>query len=272
MATTATKKPNTSGSETRTSILPTMDVRMEGFLGSAYNPADAMLAPSQIGVRAGSSMDDVVAGVKGVGFYIDQIGFGAPSSGLTRGMPLKPLGVNYFIKTGNICSNGAAMWYYMEGIPKGDALGTRVTNELRAQGFPELKGLAPGIIEDAKSALNPEPLMNAILGSGYPQCKKVTRMVGDSYGRIQDQDTGVSWITEPNTATWNGGTYVQTKWVQDTDGNGPISLSRDEWTKAPKTMKEDGTPEGFQNMLTRPPSIVVIGVLCLIAYGFMKKR
>ena len=111
------------GSETRNSILPTASV---GTFGSSYSPADAMMSPAQLNVRVGNSMGDVVNAVKGVGFYIDQIGFGAPSTSLTNGMPLKPLGVNYFIKTGATCSNGADMWHYMEGIPKGDALGKGV--------------------------------------------------------------------------------------------------------------------------------------------------
>ena len=107
----ATPTPNQSkpqqGSETRTSILPSMVPSGIGFFGSPYKPADAMLAPPQIGVEVGDSMDSVINAVKGVGFYADQIGFGAPSTGLTQGMPLQPLGVNYFMKTGLTCSNGA---------------------------------------------------------------------------------------------------------------------------------------------------------------------
>ena len=81
------------GSEQRTSLLPSMIPEQIGFFGSPYSPADAMLTPGQIGVTVGNSMGDVVNAVKGVGFYADQIGFGAPSTGLTSGMPLKPLGV-----------------------------------------------------------------------------------------------------------------------------------------------------------------------------------
>ena len=80
------------GSETRTSILPSMVPSGLGFFGSSYSPADAMLTPNQIGVSVGSSISDVVSAVKGVGFYGDQIGFGAPSTGLTRGMDLREKG------------------------------------------------------------------------------------------------------------------------------------------------------------------------------------
>ena len=266
------------GSETRTSILPSMVPSGIGFFGSPYKPADAMMTPPQIGVEVGDSMDSVINAVKGVGFYSDQIGFGAPSTGLTQGMPLAPLGVNYFIKTGVSCSNGADMWQYMQGITQGDALGDKLKMVMAEMGLPPLKGLAPGMIEDAENALNPSPLINALFGSGYPQCKQVTMPVGDSYGRIADPDTGEVWISNPETAVNNGNGYAQTYWIQDTDSQGnPVNLTRDQWAAAPKTFNPDGTPaqtqqqEAFESMMTRPSTIIVVGVLCLLALAFVKK-
>jgi hypothetical protein len=261
------------GSETRNSILPTASV---GAFGSSYSPSDAMMSPGQLGIRVGNSMGDVVNAVKGVGFYIDQIGFGEPSTSLTNGMPLKPLGVNYFLKTGGTCSNGADMWHYMEGIPTGDALGKGVQRAMEDMGMPGLRGLAPGMIEDAKNALNPAPLMNAMFGSGYPQCKQVTRQVGDAYNRIQDPATGDYWITDPDTASFNGSQYTQTRWIQDNYPNGkPINMDREQWENTEKTYNADGTPKtssGFANYISRPKHMIVIGVLCLIAYGMMRRR
>jgi len=261
------------GSETRKSILPKANVSP---FGSSYSPADAMLSPAQLGIHVGNSMGDVANAVKGVGFYIDQIGFGAPSTSLTNGMPIKPLGVNYFLKSGATCSNGATMWKYMEGIPNGDAPGKVCKKSIVDIGMPPLKGLAPGIIEDAKHALDPTPLMNAMFGSGYPQCKQVTLQVGDAYNRIQDPTTGDYWITDPETAQFNGSTYTQTHWVQDTYKNGdPINMDREEWEKTEKTYNEDGTPKsnsGFANYMCKPQHMIVIGVLCLMAYGMMKRR
>jgi hypothetical protein len=266
------------GSEKRTSILPSMVPSGIGFFGSPYKPANAMLTPSQIGVEVGDSMDSVINAVKGVGFYADQIGFGAPSTGLTQGMPLKPLGVNYFMKTGMSCSNGADMWTYMQGITQGDALGDKLKNVMAEMGLPPLKGLAPGMIEDAENALNPSPLINSLFGSGYPRCKQVTLPVGDTYGRISDPDTGEVWIADPDTAINTGNGYVQTRWIQDTDSNGnPVNLTRDQWAATPKTYNSDGTPvqtpqqEAFENMMTKPSTIIVVGVLCLLALAFVKK-
>jgi hypothetical protein len=132
------------------------------------------------------------------------------------------------------------------------------------------------MIEDAKHALDPAPLMNSLFGSGYPQCKQVTLQVGDAYNRIADPDTGEPWISTPETAQWNGSQWVQTQWVQDTDSKGnPINLSRDEWVAAKKTYNPDGTPiktvSAFDDYATRPTTIITVGVLCLLALAFVKK-
>jgi hypothetical protein len=263
------------GSERRRTMLPSTVPSGIGFFGSPYKPADAMLTPGQIGVEVGDSMESVINAVKGVGFYSDQIGFGAPSTGLTAGMPLKPLGVNYFIKTGVKCSNGADMWQYMKGITEGNALGEKTKRAMEEMGLPPLKGLAPGMIEDAQNGLNPAPLMSALFGSGYPQCKKVKLYVGDAYGKIEDPDTGENWIGEKDGITKISNGHMQTRWVQDTDRSGnPVNLTRDEWLSEPKTFNPDGTPiriESFENMLTHPSTIIVVGVLCLLALGLIKK-
>ena len=265
------------GSETRTSLLPSFAPSGIGNLGPSYNPADAMKRPDQLGIKVGNSMDDVINAVKGVGFYVDQMAFGAPSTGLTRGMPLQPLGINYFMNTGKTCSNGAKMWQYIQGIPDGSSMGKNVSTAMAKMGLPPLQGLAPGMMEDMQHALDAKPVMNALFGSGYPQCKLVTLPVGDSYGRIRDDTTGEAWISDPDSAQWNGSGYTQRRWIQDTDSKGnPINLSKENWDNEAKTYKPDGNPiEGFYNMeaiMTRPSTIAIVGVLCLIAFTFVKKR
>jgi hypothetical protein len=271
----AKKRAPQQGSETAASLLPTAIPSGLGALGSSYNPADAMKTPAQIEVKVGDSMGDVINAVKGVGFYVDQIGFGKPSTGLTKGMPLEPLGVNYFMNTGVKCSNGASMWQYIEGIPNGDALGQKIKTSMDEMGLPPLKGLAPGMLEDMKHALNPEPLINSLFGSGYPQCKQVSLPVGDGYGNIRDSSTGEAWISDPDTASRIGNGYEQTRWVQDTDRKGdPINLTRDQWVSTPKTFNPDGTPAAAEKfeMMTHPASIITIGILCIIMFGVIKRK
>jgi hypothetical protein len=268
--------PPQQGSETRNSILTSESPSGIGMFGSSYSPADAMKTPADLNIHVGNSMDDVINAVKGVGFYTDQIGFGASSTGLTKGMPLEPLGVNYFIKTGMKCSNGADMWHYMKGITEGNALGPKVQKVMAEMGLPPLQGLAPGMIEDAENALNPQPLMDALFGSGYPQCKQTTMHVGDAYGRIKDPDTGEVWISMPKTAVKRDDKYYQTAWVQDTDTKGnPITLTKDKWMAEKKTFKADGTPikaQGFRDFMVHPGTIITIGVLCAIALGVIRSK
>lgn len=270
------KEAPQQGAEQRTSILPSAVPNELGFFGSPYNPADAMKTPPQLGIKVGSSISDVAQAVKGVGFYTDQIGFGAPSTGLTNGMPLQPLGVNYFLNTGTICSNGAQMWEYIQGIPEGDALGEGVKRTMAEMGLPPLKGLAPGMIEDVKRALDPSPLLQSVFGSGYPQCRLVELPVGDAYGRVEDPATGEKWISDRDTATFRDGKWFQKKWVQDKTPKGePIQLTRDQWISTPKTHHPDGRPkqqEGFRTLLTSPGVVIALGIVCILTFSMLRPR
>jgi hypothetical protein len=178
------------GNDKRTSVLPQQDTSNADAQPPDYNFADEMPMPNEIGVRRGGSLDDVASGVQGVAFYADMIGFGGPTTGLTRSMGRKPfpMGVNHYVRTLTKCSNGADMWVYINGIPRGDLLGKKVQTAFQQLGYPGLKGLAPGILEDARDGLNPIPIMNAVFGTGYAKCKQVTMPVGTSEGRLKNVD------------------------------------------------------------------------------------
>lgn len=224
------------GLETRREILPKPEVEQgPGVFGPPYSFADNVKLPGEIGVRDGNDMSAVMDSVKGVAYYVDTIGFGESSNPFTRGMDLKPIGVNYWLPTGFTCSNGAKMYNYNESIPKGDALGKRVDDGLRSAGLPRLRGLAPGIMEDAKSALNPIPIVQAVFGSGYPQCRFEVKPVGDQDGRIQNA-AGELYVEDPASVQQIGGRPHQGRWVFDR------SLTQDQWDNAPKTHCPDGYP------------------------------
>lgn len=244
------------GNDSRGNVLPVKPASGPGFLGPNYNPADEMLPPAAIGVKRGGDLNDVVDAVKGVIYYGDMIGFGAPSSAFTQDKPgLRPLGVNYFINSGLTCSNGATMWEYVQTIPDGSALGDKVKDALAGVGLPALKGMAPGMLEDVKFALNPAPVINAVVGSGYPQCELVSKRVGDHDGQIQNID-GNLLVDPVGIMTSTGGPpYYQEHWVQKkyevTPRRGesqesannradPIQLDYEKWQSEPKIYKEDG--------------------------------
>jgi len=264
------------GTDKRANVLPAKEASGPGFLGPQYNPADEMLPPASIGVHRGGDLDDVIGAVKGIIYYGDMIGFGEASSDFTRKkadgstMPgLKPLGVNYFINSGLICSNGATMWEYVQTIPTGGALGEKIKTAIREIGLPQLRGMAPGMLEDAESALNPFPVINAVVGSGYPQCRLVKKQVGDFDGKIFNVD-GVLLVDQSGLIEENGRHY-QEHWIQDRKVTGPnrpgendedhfirsdpIQLAYDIWEKAPKTHNENGC---IKDVAKTPPSASLV--------------
>jgi hypothetical protein len=206
------------------------------------------------------------------------IGFGESGSSLTRGMPLFPMGVNYFTKTGATCSNGADMWTYVAGIPTGDSMGKATRRALESAGLPGLRGLAPGIMEDAQGALNPMPIVNTVLGSGYARCKQITAPVGDHTGRLSSNEGDV-WIADRGDIDRSSGGSKQTKWVLDT------WISQDDYSNELKNKSycSDGSAiashqssdcakplrssEGFQQSEVVPAAAILV---CLIAALYMR--
>lgn len=178
------------GNEKRSSVLPVKNTSSLDSQPPPYSFADELPFPDQVGVRRGGSLDDVGSAVQGIAFYADMIGFGSPSTGLTANLPIRPypMGVNYFTRTQTKCSNGADMWVYVNGIPKGDLFGRKVGEALRRLNLPNLQGLAPGILEDARDGLSPTPIANAVFGTGYARCKQVTLPVGTHTGALQNID------------------------------------------------------------------------------------
>jgi hypothetical protein len=217
-----------------------------GFLGPNYAFADQLKTPAEIGVRNDGSVDGIMRAVAGVNYYSDAIGFGEPTM-LNKGYNhLSPMGIRYFLPTGATCSNGALMWTYIDNVPKGNLLGKRLSKAMQDMGLPGMKGLAPGVLEDARDALNPMPIFQAAIGSGYPKCKLVTLPVGDMEGRVVDPyDSQNVWIKGKVENTGKGPT--QTRWVQDRDAGGnPVFMSQLDYENDKKLYYPDGSHiEGF---------------------------
>jgi hypothetical protein len=219
----------------------------EYWMGPSYNFGDELATPSDLGIERSGSVDAIIRAVAGVNYYTDAIGFG-DSTGLAKnqGWANRPLGIRFFTKTGLVCSNGADMYEYVNGIPSG--LPGRVGKEVQRTLGVQFRGLAPGIVEDAVKAVNPAPLFDAAIGSGYPACKKVTLPVGDWNGSLKSNYDGKVWISEPTGSlpiyrSKGGGksgetVYLphQTRWMLDR------WISQEEWDKTPKTETAGALP------------------------------
>lgn len=270
--------PANLGNEKRLQILPVIEPPID-YLGPSYNHADELRTPGQIGIRRDDTLSSVFNAIKGVAYYTDMIGFGASSNEYSKGFPLEPLGINYFMKTGQQCSNGADMYHYVEGIPKGDALGKSVKKALGEMGIPEIRGLGPGIIEDTKEATDPIPLLGALLGGAYASCKLETRPVGDVRGRITNGED--KWIDGP-VQYRNDGKYYQKRWIQDK------TLNKMQYDCTVKKYNKDGTErkeippipdecfyeEGFttqnNNMLTAIITLSILGSIYVLTNKLLK--
>ncbi len=219
------------GNENRSSVLPAEDTSSKTTPPPEYNFADELPFPDEVGVRRGGSLDDVASGVRGLAWYADMIGYGAPSTGITRGgKEPYPMGVNFFMRTQTKCSNGADMWEYVNGIPKGDMFGEKVQKGLQRLGLPGFRGLAPGILEDARDGLNPVPITNAVFGTGYAKCKQVTMPVGDHFGRLRNIDNKEMIVPSfPGDIQMKDGKPHQTRFVFDS------WLTKEEWDREHST-------------------------------------
>lgn len=210
-----------------------------GLLGPKYSFADELATPSELGIGRDGSFDGIMRAVAGVNYYVDAIGFGE-ATGLAKmnGMNQVPLGIQYFMKTGATCSNGADMYEYVSTIPSG--LPGRVGSEVQKTMGVKFRGLAPGIVEDAAGALNPLPLFQSVIGSGYARCKKVTLPVGDLKGQVRSGfDPTNVWVTDPYKVV--NGAPSQTRWVMDK------YITQEEYDATPKTEQPNVLPntEGF---------------------------
>jgi hypothetical protein len=220
------------------------------MLGPEYNYADELKTPSELGIGRNGSFEGIMRAVAGVNYYVDAIGFGQ-STGLAKAqgarMAQQPLGVRFFTNTGAKCSNGADMYEYIDTVPKG--LRGRVGEEVKKTMGVDFRGLAPGIVEDSASALDPRPFFQAVIGSGYAQCKKVSLPIGDMEGKVQSPYTKdkngqpVRWNGEGAAGNYKliNGKPHQTRWIFDK------YISQEEYEKAAKTEKPGTVPEGFEN-------------------------
>ena len=269
-------------------ILPSPKINTlgPGIMGPDYSFAESLPTPNQIGVNDGDTVESVIGAVRGVAYYTDVIGFGEPSSFLDQGMGLKPMGVQVWMKTGVQCSNGADMWSYMDGIPTGESLGKGLAANLASGGLPGLKGLAPGMLEDVQSALDPKPIMQSVFGTGYAVCKQEERTVGDQDGRISKTDANgkvIYYVENPETVVKRGGRSYQTRWVLD------HNITQSEWNKAAKTFCPNGSPKtgsckesfcsggsGSNEVGSMWKPLFLLGVavsgLLILSYGIRKRR
>ncbi len=245
-----------------------MASRSEGV--PKYSYADELKGPSDLDISRDGSFSSVANAIAGINYYGDAIGFGS-ATGFARdrdgpASEQRPLGIRYFLNTGMECSNGQPMHELVDTIPKGSFLGPRLTRELEVMELPLMKGLVPGIVEDAVGATNPLPYMRASVGNVYPKCRRVEERVGSlepPYVRSRADYRNI-WV-KPDRIDRNGIPY-QTRWVLDR------WISQKEWDCEHRRL---GLKEGFNgNQNTASPTVkaaILIGLLGIGVVAHMCK-
>jgi len=246
-----------------------------GLLGPHYNFADQLSTPSEIGIHRSGWVPHVLTAAGGLNYYVDAIGFGE-STMFAKYMDMnqRPLGLRFFINTGQKCSNGADMHEYINTVPNG--MGGKVEDTVRGQLGVGLRGLAPGIMEDANEAMNPAHIFKAVIDSGYAKCKKVTLPVGDENGRISSPfDSSDVWIKEPSAhrhvrdgqhkGVSGGSKPHQTRWVLDK------YISQEEYNATPKTEKGGQLPatEGFADGSNATSQLAAGVLFAVLLFGIV---
>jgi hypothetical protein len=210
-----------------------------GFFGPSYSFADNIPLPGDLGVRQEPSIGAIIDSVAGINHYVDRIAFGGRT--FFDKVDQQPMGIRFFLDSGMRCSNGATMSEYFDGVTKGDILGSRLSAGLASAGLPGLKGLAPGMLENARDALDPRPIFAAVTATGYPVCQQVTCPVGDTNGNVADPtDPSNPYIL--GNVEFVDGLPHQRRWVQAYDStDSSINITKDEFAATPKCYNADGT-------------------------------
>ena len=159
------------------------------------------------------------------------------------------MGLRYFIKAGGQCSNGADIYQYINTIPGG--LPGRLGKEIEDTLGVHLRGLAPGIFEDAAKALNPAPMFNAVTNSGFVACRKVTLPVGDADGNLVSAvSKNKTWWIDPSkeNVIYKDGRPHVSHWIFDR------WVSQDEYNATPKKYPvRDANNNIIESFQSTPP-------------------
>lgn len=209
-------------------------------LGPMYNYSDELTPTNELGVGTRGSIGQMMKNIRAINYYGDMIAYGSPTFMNNQKKKTRPLGINYFIPSGMKCSNGEDMYEYVRNIPDGSIFGKRIGKAIKKSLGVGLQGMAPGIAEDIKAGLNPEPVVRGMLGF-KSRCHKKTLPVGDSRGKIKSYD-GKKWIKDP--VKYKKGRAYQTRWIRKEW----VSAAEAEKDKAQyEAMKKEQDKEGFAN-------------------------
>lgn len=148
-------------------------------------------SPQEMGIKSGSSMENITKGVEGIMNYIKLLIDGYSVASTTG----QPLGNRFFLPTSEKCKNKITgriedRSLYFDNIPKGD-LGLIKDTGGSLTGF---RGLIPGAVEDVMS-LGKIDFFSVFTNTGIPDCLPVKLVTIDKNNKV-GRDTGYITISD----------------------------------------------------------------------------
>jgi hypothetical protein len=151
--------------------MDTVNKAMSSIVGPSFNYANQIVDPGKLGVSNSDNINDLWNDIGGMAAYADTLIFGNNTLSSPWGKAQqKPLGNNYFIKSGtcgsksvDACKN-KDRYIYIRNIPTGKipCLGDTGIKLPKGNDF---RGLVPGLLEDIVD-INPIALFNSLAGKG----------------------------------------------------------------------------------------------------------
>jgi hypothetical protein len=227
----------------------------------ALNASDSLLGPHadydsliptpvELGVSTDGSIGQMVTNQAAMAYYFDTLLLGSrsPMTKMFGGKNQVPVGNRYFLPSGSKCTNGEDLYMYVDNIPRGNLLGSKMAQLQKEMGIPKFQGLGPGVIEDAV-ALNPIPIFYAVMGAAN-ECKKVT------YPVTHQQNKDGKWVEIDKPVT-NGDIEFDAKTGKVLDDQPACKKGakcETRWVSTGFSFKSMTGGEGFEDPVTPPPT------------------
>ena len=141
------------------------------LLGPPYSYFKEIKTPGEMGMSGSGSLSALAKDISGLVSYTELLVTGGGNANMTG----KPLGNQFFLKTGGTCKDKdtgrqADRFMYVNNIPDGSI--PFISSGMGVQ-FTTFEGIIPGILSDLNQ-LNPLGILKGFMEGSNPPCQNVT--------------------------------------------------------------------------------------------------
>jgi len=142
------------------------------YLGPDYKYYEKISTPSEMGMSSKGTIGALANDVAGIINYVQLLVAGTGPASKNSG---KPLGSQFFLKTGGQCipkddkKRKVDRYMYIDNVPDGSIPFISSGMDIK---FDEFKGLIPGILSDIDQ-INPMGIFKAFMQDAEPECEEI---------------------------------------------------------------------------------------------------